>query len=425
MPHKNYSFSVKDDILYLVYTTEYDISWIFDKLKVGSTTLLGKVFTITEGKKLGDSEDNEKKAEFSIGLRENQYFKIDPLVLGTKYPVLLHEDAITQLEPKDFFVCQPYFDRKPGNKSRRGMSSEKYIPLLPKLEEMFDQSIKIGGDDENSIPFDAFSKAISIFPDREEVKRYMNSRISHILGEYIVPKRDFSADRDRLIEFRERKFSQSHTDSRLSYVNKIYKTEVFKVAQDELTNMLDSVDVYKENAWQDKIMDIVLLLYPKYIHMERSLRVQKDKSYGIIDIALFDTSGFIDIVEIKKPEVNGAGVLRKTMYRKNYIPSRELSGAIMQVEKYSFWLSRWGKKGEKVLQNKYKSRLPNSLKIKIANPVGIIIFGRDLDFSDEEKQDFEIIKRKYKHIVDILTYDDLQRRLSNILTMLKNDNNII
>jgi hypothetical protein len=165
-------------------------------------------------------------------------------------------------------------------------------------------------------------------------------------------------------------------------------------------------------------MDIILLLYPKYIHKEKSVKVCTDNGHGFVDIMLFDAVGYIDLIEIKKPEVNGVGVLRKTLYRKSYVPSRELSGAIMQVEKYSFWLSRWGKDGEQKLLKKYGANLPNDIKIRIANPTGIIIFGRDNGFNDEERQDFEIIKRKYKHIADIITYDDLLNRLKNIISTL-------
>jgi hypothetical protein len=30
-------------------------------------------------------------------------------------------------------------------------------------------------------------------------------------------------------------------------------------------------------------------------------------------------------------------------YRNNHIPLRELSGAVMQIEKYIYYLNRWGK----------------------------------------------------------------------------------
>ena len=59
------------------------------------------------------------------------------------------------------------------------------------------------------------------------------------------------------------------------------------------------------------------------------------------------------------------------------------------------------------------------MKIKIANPKAIIVLGRENDFEENQLFDFEIIKRKYANIMDIMTYDDLLRRLENIITRFK------
>jgi len=37
--------------------------------------------------------------------------------------------------------------------------------------------------------------------------------------------------------------------------------------------------------------------------------------------------------------------------------------------------------------------------------------GRTKGLSKEQMQDFEVIKRKYKNVIDIITYDDLIGRL--------------
>lgn len=115
----------------------------------------------------------------------------------------------------------------------------------------------------------------------------------------------------------------------------------------------------------------------------------------------------------------------RTKYRDNYIPTKELSGSIMQAEKYLFHLSKWGLAGEKVLSQRYASELPSGMGIRITNPKAMIILGRDrrpdgaeaLDAS--QQLDLEIIKRKYANVIDILTYDDLLRRLNNIIASLR------
>ena len=42
--------------------------------------------------------------------------------------------------------------------------------------------------------------------------------------------------------------------------------------------------------------------------------------------------------------------------------------------------------------------------------------GRSKGLSQEQVQDFEIIKRKYKNVIDIVTYDDLVGRLQFIIS---------
>jgi len=130
-----------------------------------------------------------------------------------------------------------------------------------------------------------------------------------------------------------------------------------------------------------------------------------------------DANGHIDIIEIKKPFNNS--IITKGKHRNNYIPLRELSGTIMQLEKYIFFLNRWGADGEKYLSAKYKAELPADIEIKITNPSGIIIMGRDNKLSAEQKLDFEVVKRKYKNVVDIITYDNLIHRLQITIEQIK------
>src|SRR5690606_24630925 len=105
--------------------------------------------------------------------------------------------------------------------------------------------------------------------------------------------------------------------------------------------------------------------------------------------------------------------------RDNHIPKRDLSGTVMQIEKYIFYLNKIGVHGENKLTKKYKDELPEGLEIKITNPNGIIIMGRDNNLDKKQLADFEIIKRKYKNIIDIFTYDDLLRRLEMTINQLK------
>lgn len=63
--------------------------------------------------------------------------------------------------------------------------------------------------------------------------------------------------------------------------------------------------------------------------------------------------------------------------------------------------------------------MPKNFQIHITNPAAIIIMGRKVGLSKEQLQDFEVIKRKYKNVVDIITYDDLLNRLNSIIEQLE------
>jgi hypothetical protein len=186
--------------------------------------------------------------------------------------------------------------------------------------------------------------------------------------------------------------------------------------------MLKDAEVYSEEEWQKLIVNFLLLLYPKYIAIIEKLHIKDFYSDPLkstpryIDLTLVDANGTIDIIEIKKPFDNC--LLSKAKYRDNYTPKNELSGAVMQAEKYIFHLNKWGRDGEVEILKKHKDKLPPNFEIKVTNPKAILILGRDKDFANDQKFDFEIIKRKYTNVMDIMTYDDLLRRLDNIITMM-------
>ena len=206
----------------------------------------------------------------------------------------------------------------------------------------------------------------------------------------------------------------SPSSSSLSKYNLRIELEQFSVAYQELKDMLSYYEAIDEKQWQSKIHNILQLLYPKYICCVREIKFQGiDKYYKQPDFMLVDANGFVDILEIKK-----ADVLVLTKYRNNYVASRELSGAIQQVEKYIFCLNT-SDKAKKDVTNKLFAHLPASVNVNIVNPQGILILGRSNEFSIKQKQDFELIKRQYKHVADIMTYDDLAQRLNNIIASLE------
>jgi hypothetical protein len=203
-------------------------------------------------------------------------------------------------------------------------------------------------------------------------------------------------------------------DDLLSDFKEIEKEKYTKTLE-KLKRMLSNQASYNEKQWQVEILQIMLLLFPKYIRVFSEVKIidvysEKDRR---LDYLLIDSNGNTDIIEIKRPF--DECILSTSTYRDNYIPMRELSGAVMQVEKYIFWLNKWGRQGEKTLSEKYRDYLPDDFLIKIINPNGIIIMGRESNLSSVQKDDFQVIKRKFRNIIDIITYDDLIKRLELLI----------
>ena len=57
-------------------------------------------------------------------------------------------------------------------------------------------------------------------------------------------------------------------------------------------------------------------------------------------------------------------------------------------------------------------------KVNILNPKTIIIMGNANEMDDKKRQDFELIRRMYSNVIDIITYGDLIQRLQNIIKAL-------
>jgi hypothetical protein len=72
---------------------------------------------------------------------------------------------------------------------------------------------------------------------------------------------------------------------------------------EKLKSMLDDEISYSEAQWQEELLQIILLLYPKYIYVfkEAPVRDTYNNANRNIDYLLIDSSGNTDIIEIKKP----------------------------------------------------------------------------------------------------------------------------
>lgn len=398
-------FEQSNDTLLLRYQPRDDASWVHERLTRDKALLIKGTFHLKPEHPVEDVALTEPKSEwsfdepetvsFQVATLEGEYFVFDRDVLAIDCELLVHKNV--ELTHKSF-------------------TAEKRVSIFRTIAELRPGRIVIGGNESDSIPEKDFASLVDNFPSNHELKRYVLARVGSVVRDFV----DTQVDAEHLFRRYVNKRLKKKTKD---FVGIFRREEIrkYRFLHDRLSEMLKTESTYNEAAWQAEILQIILLLNPKYIKALREAPV-RDTYRNVsrkVDILLVDASGNVDIVEIKQPF--DKSIVTNNQYRDNFIPLRELSGTVMQVEKYVFYLNKWGRAGEDILTEKYKSELPEEFSIKITNPGGVIIMGRDNNLSDEQRQDFEVVKRKYKNVIDIITYDDLLRRLEFIIEQLNAD----
>lgn len=123
---------------------------------------------------------------------------------------------------------------------------------------------------------------------------------------------------------------------------------------------------------------------------------------NIADYIMKAFDGFVDLVEIKKPNKTPFWMTSKN--HNNYIPSSELIKAITQCLNYIHAIE----------QEANSAKFLQRTKSKVIKPRCILIFGRSNDWNDEQKESYRILNAAYNQI-SILTYDHLFARAKNVL----------
>jgi Domain of unknown function (DUF4263) len=393
----------------LVYSPERSgPSWLDDKFESESDVTLSRTFTVRKEDLLGRaSQDDldyfdEDVRRFVIGTVEDEYRTIRKDVLGLKHDLLI--DVSVGLRRQTFIA-------------------ERDISIFRRIDELVDEQIVVGGPRLGAIPEDEFARLLHDFPTSTELTHYARARITRVLREYLDTLSDAES---RLAAYMERRArsgtaTPEEVHGRIPVASEL-ELEKFTYVRDRLAEMLSDAESYSEADWQAAVGDLFLLIFPQYVAVLHNVHVKERYSNEsmspdrYIDLMLVGANGCVDIIEIKKPFERG--LVSKRQYRDNYIPVRELSGSIMQTEKYLFYLSKSGTDGEKAITTKHVADLPVGLEVKIANPKAIILAGRDNNLSTREKFDFEFTRRQYSNVVDIISYDDLLRRLDNVIDAL-------
>lgn len=158
---------------------------------------------------------------------------------------------------------------------------------------------------------------------------------------------------------------------------------------------------HKESVWQDWFKKNSWVLGSEFV---RILDERQIDTRNISDFLMEAYDGFLDIVEIKRPE----GDLRfwaATLDHGNYVPSQDLMKAITQSTRYIFEVEREANSA------KFLARVG---QVKIVKPRCILIFGRSNGWNSEQVEAYRIMNAGY-HNLTVMTYDYVLERAKRIL----------
>lgn len=401
-------FEVFDDEFCLVYRPHDDTSWVHERFARGDELLVKGTFHLTSRDLVEDAIEgaanvarddddivwvDDDRVVFAIATAEGEYFRFKPEILGFDTPVLLHRD--TRPDWKWF-------------------SAERKVSILGVIQSLGLERIVIGGPDPDAIPIEDYERLVKQFPTPHELHRYVQARVSTVVRQYTEP----AVDAEALLNAYVDKRTVSSVPN-LEDAFRQFDVAKYAFALDRLQAMLANEAGTSEAQWQLEIVEIIQLLNPRYIKAFTEVRLwDADAStWRRIDILLVDASGNVDVIEIKKPM--GKPIMLPARYRDHHLPMRDLVGAVGQVTHYLRHLNRWGLKGEDLLTKQFSTDLPVGFRIRIINPLGIVIMGRCNTLSAVQRRDFEVLRRDSKGIVDVITYDDLLARLQAVLNQLR------
>jgi hypothetical protein len=376
-----------------------DAGWLDDKLKKNSSVTLRRTFTFTpadlvshDTRSGGEEDDGERI--FVLGTLDNDFYKVSKEILGLKHDLLLSK--VMKIKTETFIA-------------------NRNISVFGKIDELIDEPIIVGREKEGAIPLVDFEQLLKTFPTTTELTHYARTRVARVLKDYFGTLSDAEGQLNRYLNNKK----ILPTQSRESIVA-TFEVQKFEYIQSELQEMLTMPESYLEKDWQKKILGLLLFIFPKYIAVIEEVVINDyysclgKVSEARIDLLLVDAGGNVDLIEVKRPDPDSV-ITRHKYRKKHHTPRSALTSAVMQAEKYLFHLSKWGRLGEEKIYVKYKNELPEGITLQITNPKAFILIGRDNDFNHEQRFDFEIIRRKYANMIDIMTYDDLLRSQVQIL----------
>jgi len=156
-----------------------------------------------------------------------------------------------------------------------------------------------------------------------------------------------------------------------------------------------------ENDWQKWFEANSWVLGSQFV---RILDDRNIDTNNISDFLMEAYDGFLDIVEIKRPE----GELQfwaSTLDHNNYVPSTDLTKAVTQALRYIYEVER------EANSVKFLKRVDG---VKTVKPRCTLVFGRSNDWDENQVEAYRIMNASF-HNLTVLTYDHVLTRAQRIV----------
>lgn len=290
---------------------------------------------------------------------------------------------------------------------KKRVCSEAILMRIPHAHaDVQDISLKIG---RYNIPYGLESKKpkSELTLNNEELDaliRYISENYKPLTlgqGEYI----NVSEESATLVENFKRLIEGQSDTARMLIENGILSDNVFLAAsvikkRDALIELQEKLqEEQPERYWQEWFTRNKWGLGSDFAQIVDERVIDTE---NIADYIMKSYDGFVDLVEIKKP--NGLPFWASTKDHGNYVPSADLAKAITQCLNYIYAIEL------EANSTKFARRIGS----RVIKPRCILIFGRSYDWNDEQREAYRILNAAYNQ-VSILTYDHISERAQNVL----------
>lgn len=290
---------------------------------------------------------------------------------------------------------------------KKRVCSEAILMRIPHAHaDVQDISLKIG---RYNIPYGLESKKpkSELTLNNEELDaliRYISENYKPLTlgqGEYI----NVSEESATLVENFKRLIEGQSDTARMLIENGILSDNVFLAAsvikkRDALIELQEKLqEEQPERYWQEWFTRNKWVLGSDFAQIVDERVIDTE---NIADYIMKSYDGFVDLVEIKKP--NGLPFWASTKDHGNYVPSADLAKAITQCLNYIYAIEL------EANSTKFARRIGS----RVIKPRCILIFGRSYDWNDEQREAYRILNAAYNQ-VSILMYDHISERAQNVL----------